>query len=599
MNKSRRIKFKLRRTFRKSRRQVEDLSLAADETVNRHFFRRLTRFTQVRRFVFSWIALILLLILVITLQFGFLKNQFEYKVFVPGGIFTEGVIGKYSNINPIYANGSVDNSVSKLVFSGLFKYSADGELIPDLAEKIEQDSSERIYTVTLKDNIYWHDGKQVTANDVAFTFNTIKDPDVKSYLFESWQGIKIEAVNDKLVKFTLKNNFGPFAHSLTTGIIPEHVLKDVPAIQLRSNDFNTIKPVGSGPFILDSVEVEAVGSDKTQQETKQLIGLSSFDNYYYGAPKLNKFIVKTFQNQEELERAYVEKKINAFGQFAGISEEVSKDYKTLDFSTPISAETMVFFKTSSGVLKDQNVREALALATNKPDIMNSLGYPIGLIDQPILNNQLGYDKKFAQKTNNPKKANNILDKSKWKINPNTGIRQKGNQPLQFKIYAEKRDEYITIVQNLQNQWKQIGADVTASFQEQDEIKNTIANHDYEALLNTISIGADPDVFAFWHSSQADPRSTTRLNFSEYKSSVADEALKSARSRTDPVLRSVKYKPFLAAWAKDNPAIALFQPRYVFIVRSPFEGFDNTVVVNPVDRYSEVQNWAVKQEKVSE
>lgn len=598
MNKTRRLRIKLKRRFRQRQQQVEDLSIAADDTINRHFFRRLTRFTQVRRFVFGWITLMVLLIFVVTLQFSFLKDQFEKKVYVPGGIFTEGILGNYSNINPIYATGSVDTSVSKLVFSGLFKYNANGELVPDLAEKIQNDKSEKIYTVTLKENIYWHDGQPVKASDVAFTFNTIKDPDVKSYLADSWQGIKVEALSDKLVKFTLDINFSPFIHSLTSGIIPEHILKDVPSNQLRSNDFNTVKAVGTGPFQLDAVEVDAVGSDKTSQDTKQRIGLKSFDKYYYGEPRLNKFIIKTYQNQDELEEAYLDKKINAMGQFSTLSKGQSEDEKTVDYPALIDAQMMVFFRTTSGVLKDKDVRQALTLATNKPEIMNNLGYPMSVIDQPILSSQLGYDENFAQKTNNINRAKSILDKSKWTINPETGIRQKGKQQLKFRIFAESRDEYTSIVQSLQKQWKEIGADVSVSLQDQEQIKNTVANHEYEALLNTIAVGADPDVFAFWHSTQADPRAVPRLNFSEYKSVSADNSLSAARSRNDPVLRAVKYKPFLAAWSQDNPAIALFQPKYVFVVRSPFEGFNSSVVVSPLDRYADVQNWAVKQEKVS-
>ena len=76
------------------------------------------------------------------------------------------------------------------------------------------------------------------------------------------------------------------------------------------------------------------------------------------------------------------------------------------------------------------------------------------------------------------------------------------------------------------------------------------------LLNAISLGLDPDVYAFWHSSHADPRSVGRLNFSNYFSQAADKSLDAGRYRLEPALRSAKYKPFLQALKDDNQALPL-------------------------------------------
>ncbi len=83
-----------------------------------------------------------------------------------------------------------------------------------------------------------------------------------------------------------------------------------------------------------------------------------------------------------------------------------------------------------------------------------------------------------------------------------------------------------------------------------------SSRSYDALLYGISIGVDPDVFVYWHTSQNDPRSN-RLNFSEYSSKAADEGLESGRTRTDAGLRTIKYRPFLQAWQRDLPALGLY------------------------------------------
>jgi ABC-type transport system substrate-binding protein len=83
-------------------------------------------------------------------------------------------------------------------------------------------------------------------------------------------------------------------------------------------------------------------------------------------------------------------------------------------------------------------------------------------------------------------------------------------------------------------------------------------------LYGISLGVDPDVFAYWDSSQASISSQGHLNLSEYKSKAADQALESARTRADAQLRVTKYKAFLTAWTNDAPALALYQPNMLYI-----------------------------------
>ena len=97
---------------------------------------------------------------------------------------------------------------------------------------------------------------------------------------------------------------------------------------------------------------------------------------------------------------------------------------------------------------------------------------------------------------------------------------------------------------MQQQWRALGVKVTIQLHDTADFQNALTYHDYDAILNGISIGADPDVFVYWDSSQADIRSSNRLNLSEYKNPTADAALEAGRTRLDPQLRAIKYRPFL-------------------------------------------------------
>ena len=111
-----------RRKYRRKKQQVEDMSLHAEEHLEKHFFRRLTRLFGVRRFILGWILLVLLLTGIVGYQMRILTKDYQKTTPISGGIYTEGVIGAFTNANPLYAAGSVDNSVSRLVFSSLLQY---------------------------------------------------------------------------------------------------------------------------------------------------------------------------------------------------------------------------------------------------------------------------------------------------------------------------------------------------------------------------------------------------------------------------------------------------------------------------------------------
>lgn len=566
----------------------------ADEKLEKLFFKRLGRLTDVRRFVVGWIGLIILLAMGLFLQVDHMRDKYQSLLPAPGGVYTEGIVGNYSNSNPLYATSAPDVAVSKLVFAALFQYDGQGELTPQLAQDIKVDITERIYTVTLKPDLRWHDGEDLTSEDVAFTFETAQNPDTGSHLQPSWQGVEIEARDARTIVFTLPYRLSGFAHSLTTGLLPKHILGSVDPGQLRSSDFNTVHPIGAGPFRFEAVEQEVAAPEG--QEPQESIGLAAFENYVLGKPSISKFIVRTFASQQDLEAAYSRKEISSMAGTPTMPDSLKDDSKTDDISLSISGQVMAFFKTTAKPLDSKEVRKALVLGADRGEVISSVGYPLTASDSPLLKSHIGYNQKMTQKTGNKQAAEKILGKAGWKMDSSEGIRKKGKQALRFTLHAEANSEYASVAQSLQRQWREIGADVQVHLQSAQDLQSTIATHNYDALITAISTGADPDVYAYWHSSQADIQSGPKLNLSEYRSKTADIALEGGRSRTGAKIRAAKYKPFLQAWIRDNPALALYQPRYLYVVREPFYGLDMDLLVTPVDRFANVEDWMIRQER---
>lgn len=583
-------KLRLRRIFRRRRKQAVTLGANTEQGVERYLIKRLARLPNIQRFLVGWVGLMFLLIVGVTLQVRSLGPKYQTVQPRPGGTYTEGIIGSFTNANPLYASSGVDSSVSRLAFSSLLTYDENNKLVGDLAESWSLDKDERVYTVKLKQNLQWHDGVPLTANDVLFTYKLIQNPETKSYLLPSWQNIKVEAPDEQTVVFTLPNSLSSFPDSLTNGIIPQHILASVKPSQLRSNEFNNETPVGSGPFRFSEVEVVGVVPDDRQER----IALNAFDNYHAGRPHIDRFIIRTFANEESLTEAFTQERVDAMVGLASLPDQFTDKSDVTEFSVPLTGEVLVFFKTTQEVLKDPAVRKALVLSADKKEILDRLPYPLVSVNQPLLKSHIGYDKSLAQVTDKPDEAKKILDAAGWTVDPKTGIRTKDGQKLSFRLFSQTNSEYSSVANSLQEQWREIGVDMQVELQNDQDLQNTLALHNYDALLYGISVGSDPDVFAYWHGSQSDIRSATRLNFSEYKSAAADKALEAGRTRSDPQLRTIKYKPFLEAWRKDAPALALYQPRFLYVVREPLYGFNVTSANTAANRFAHVERWMVRE-----
>ena len=589
----RKTQLKARRAIRKQKRAMEQATAQADDSIERLFLKRFSRLMRVRRFVLVWVGFVFLLASGVFWQLGTLDKFYLKSSPVSGGTYREGIIGVFTNANPLFATSSVDSSVSRLLFSSLFVANSQGDLLGDLAESIEVDELGKTYTVLLKDDITWHDGETFDANDVVFTYKTIQDPEARSPLLSSWKGVRVSKVDDTTVKFELPNTFSSFQFALTNGIVPEHILSKEDPADLRSSSFNTLDAVGTGPFTLRTLEV--VGTDiDTRQER---IAMNTYENYHASSPGVDSIVIRSYRSDEAMLKDFDEQIIQSMVGYNGSIDEatVSDDVKVL--SAPLTSSVMVFLNNSIPILNDVKVRQALVHATDVDSIRQTLNFQPVKSDSPFLISQFAYDPGIVQFPYDVARANTLLDEAGWVRGVN-GQRSKDGVPLTLRLVSQSLSDYASIAQLLQEEWGDVGVNVEAILQPEADIQSgALAQHDYDVLLYGISIGYDPDVFAYWHSSQTDPNAQTRLNLSEYKSEVADEALEAGRTRVDIDLRKVKYEPFLTAWRDDAPAIALYQPRFTMIVRGTFEGFNTGQLKQPVDRYRTISNWKIRNDQI--
>lgn len=580
-----------RKHLRRQQKGAAGFGQTADDHIERLLIRRFSRLVSVRRFVILWVGLLVLIIFATVMQIRWLSPYYQRLVPVAGGVYVEGLVGQFTNSNPLYASGTADAAVSRLVFSGLFKYDDTNRLVGDLASGYSLDRAQKIYTVSLRHDLKWQDGQPITADDVVFTYNTIQNPSSLSPLYSSWRDIQLRKVDNYRVNFILPNALSSFPYSLTNGIVPAHLLQNLDPEELRTAAFN-IRPIGSGPFEWKFVGVSGETIDNRQQR----ISLEKNPDYRGGKSKLDGITLIAFASEQRLISAFEKKQINAMSGLENLPAELSGDKDVQVYNTPLTSTVMAFFNNSHPNLNVAAIRRALVRGVDRKLVESIYAYPVKLANEPLIPGQVGYNPSLAEESYNPSAAAKLLDGAGWKKGAG-GLRYKNGHALQFQMASQDTKQYSDLAQFLQDQWGRMGVKINVSYFSSDDLQSqVIPSHSYDILLYGINLGVDPDEFAYWDSSQASLGSQGHLNLSEYKSSAADQALREGRTRSDPLIRAIKYKAFLSSWRKDTPALAIYQPNYLYITRGLVYGYGRKTFNSGIDRFYNISEWSIRQKR---
>ena len=572
------FQYKFGRQFRAYARDLQAIRTWWVNYFNAHIWGKWRQLGIIRRLILIWWGIVLVSFFGVWGQVNGLKAYYLTEGPASGGTYTEGVIGGVKNINPILPESSAASDASRLVFSGLTRFNQAGKLEGDLASGWNISADQKTYTFQLRRGVKWHDGVDFTAQDVVFTLIAIQNPDSRSPLAASWQGVRATAEDDHTVVFELPSPYAPFLYSTTVGILPKHLLGSIEPKSLRAAEFNQ-KPIGTGPF--------KISAFLPNEKEIQLLANS---NYHHGRPRLDEFVLKLYSSSAELMDAYSKKQVTAIapvssGEYA--QAERLDDIKLLDYDLP--QQTNLFLKTTHPVLKERKIRQALLLATDREDLITKVLDGRGLaISLPLLPGQVGYQAKYRVADNNMDQARRLLAEAGWSGSP---IRRKDGQDLKLRLVTRSSGVYPQLAEELRRRWREVGVDLEIVKVDVDELQQShIRPRNYDILLYGVNLGPDPDVYSFWHSSQVnDPG----LNLSQYSSTKADRSLESGRTVSDEQTRAVKYDGFLAAWAEDIPAIVLFRPFYVYGVNGKIIGPKGHTLAEPSDRFYGVEDWTVQ------
>lgn len=506
-----------------------------------------------------------------------------------GGSYTEGLIGSPNLINPLLASSDVDRDLVRLLFAGLMKFDEQGNVVPDLAASFTIDPEQTTYTFTLRDDLYWHDGMPILADDIIFTIEKIKNPEFKSPLKNSFNGVSVSRLNDQTIQFILNEPFAPFLSIMTVGILPEHLWYSIPNFGAQLAELNK-KPIGSGPYKFKSLTKEANGNVKNYV-------LEAYDKYHLGKAYIDELTLKFYPDFEVAAAALQNKNVDGLIYLPKSYKETIKN-KEVTFKNLHSPQyTAIFFNPEKkALLNDLKFRTALAASVDKEKILNEAINNDGqIIHSPILPDSFGYDPELKDEALDLNKANALLDELGWQKIENEQFRKKGEETLTLKLSTVDQAENVKAATIIKENWEAIGIKTELDIVAKDKIRtDLIEPRNYEVLVFGEIININSGPYSFWHSSQI---KHPGLNLSVLTNKDIDKYLEDIRQNPDKEIQVNLYKDFQNKITTLHFAIFLYNPTYTYPVSRQLKGLENLNFVNlPADRFSNINSWYIKTER---
>ncbi|MBU1180285.1 hypothetical protein KJ885_05055 [Patescibacteria group bacterium] len=507
-----------------------------------------------------------------------------------GGEYIEGVVGYTRFINPLYSQSNeVDRDLVSLIYSGLTKRNTRGNIVLDLAEKYTLSDDEKTYTFELKENVLWHDGKKMAADDIIFTINAIQEKNYNSPLRSSWEKVEAQKIDDYTVQFKLQKPYGNFLTLLTVGILPKHIWEKVPVANINLAEANN-KPIGSGPYRFESFVKDKVGAIKSYQ-------LEISKDYYEKKPNIKRIILKFYPDYASATQALDSHQIDGLAFIpaeARMQLKLKGRLEQYDVGLP-QYNTLFLNEKQNAILKSKALRKALVLAIDRNKIIREALDGDGIIiEGPILPGYPGFDEKISRNFYDKEAALRALIEEGWVLKDGNRYRTKGSQQLKITLTTIEKGQNVKAAGIIKDNWAEIGVEVELKIVSTANIYEDVINkRSYEVLLFGAMYGSDLDPYQYWHSSQAQ---YPGLNLAMYSNRKADVLLEDARQTLDKIVRQEKYKEFQELLIEDFPAIFLWQPRYTYMIDKKIKGIQISEIITPSDRFQYIMEGYVKMKR---
>lgn len=487
---------------------------------------------------------------------------------VDGGDLVIGSTGSPTMFNGLYSSDATSSDIEGFIFDSLVGSDLEFNPVTDnaMAEKVEESEDGLTYTVTLREGIKFHDGEPLTADDVVFTYNIPLSDDYdgprKSY-FESLESV--EKVDDLTIKFHLKKVDVQFpVVGLGFGILPEHILGDVPIADLGEHEFNTKNPIGSGPFKFE------------EWKDGQYVKVVAFDDFYLGRPHLDSITMKIVPDANAMMTQLQNRDIDFWAGIPGSDIDTVRDFveaSELKIEEGLALSYTFFgYNLRNDLFKDKNVRHALSHAIDREaiveHIMNGNGEVAHVPESPL---SWAYNPDVPKFEYDAEKAKQLLADAGW-VAGSDGILEKDGKKFSFEVKTNQgnkiREDIVVLIQE---QLKELGIEAKPQVV---EFSSLIADIDpgvwnFDAIVLGWSLGTDPDPSGIFHTKEIEQG----LNFIGYSNPELDTLMDQQLQERDRDKRKEQIGKIQQGLAEDQPYTFLYYPTEFRAMPAELQGYE--------------------------
>jgi peptide/nickel transport system substrate-binding protein len=499
-----------------------------------------------------------------------------------GGVYTEALAGRPQFINPLLAQyNQVDQDLTALIFDGLTQMDGGGHLQPQLARSWDISEDGRTYVFRLRRDVRWQDGETFTADDVLFTINLMQDPEFPGapYLGQLWQSVQAEQLGSHTVRFILPEPLPAFAEFTTIGILPQHLLAEMPARDLLNHPSN-LNPVGTGPYKIDSISAQAAR-------------LAANPFYWGGKPRLAQLEFQFYGSYQESLSALKNEEVEGISFIPPDSMSSVENLDPLNiYAGRLSGYNTIYLNLQNPnrlpFFQDKAVRQALLAAIDRQAIIDeALNGQALAATGPILPWSWAYNDQQETIGFDPQMADDLLNESGWVDADGDGVREKDGVPLAFTLFSSEEPDKIAVAEAVSQQWQRSGISTTVEIVGAG-LGQRLVNHNFEAALAEVLIAGDPDPYPLWHQTQIDGGQ----NYAGWDHTEASKLLETARTITDQGRRNDYYFEFQRIFANEVPALILYHPVHTYGVSADIHDVQVAPMTNPSDRFNTITDWYV-------
>lgn len=503
----------------------------------------------------------------ITVDQSLAQDGSEFDCPNEGGTFITAITDDPVSLNGIYANDGASVSVLSFVFNPLTLGGENWgtEITGDLAESWDVSDDGLIWTFNLHQGVLWHDGEELTAEDVVYTFETIQsaEADIAPFrprFLQDGEPIQFEAVDDYTVVATLSAPNASFFTDISVPIVPKHILENQ---DLREGPFNR-EPIGTGPFKV------------VEWNTAESIVLEANEDYFRGAPCIDRLIFRIIPDEQTQVAALQTGEVDFLPNVPGASVPTFEGNPDFDLTVAEQDSLFqMFLNLENPKFQDVNVRKALLIAIDRQAVVDIVRQGYGVVHNSHFDHTVPFyeQDKLGGYDYDPERAGQLLDEAGITDTDGDGLRDVDGEPWTINIvsFAGGFRDYADYAVVVQAFWQDIGIQTELELRDLSTMveqiyQERVVDKPYEALTSGWSvIGPEPNSYANFY------MWTDALgpNIANYRNEQVNELFQEARTLTDFDERMAIYEEIEAILWDELPTLPLYRNTQPAVVSSRF------------------------------